>query len=558
MQTRGGILKTRLMFIVLACFVFLVYSPAQAAHDIKVTDPGYSAVVLAEDTPLSGCNGAVIGPDGAMYVVHTGNNCTTRIDLKTGKASTYVPQSTGTFITDDLTVDDKGNLYITGTTPIVGEVYKVDKNGVKTVIASGLKAPNGIQYNTKTGRLFMTECFQGNRVFELDPNGAKEPRLMIKENVIAVPEGFGFDQKTNDLIVPDLKSGKILRIHPDTAEIKTVAEGFVTPVALKVGPDNKAYIVEMVTGGVYRLGLDGKNKEKLAQIAPGLDNLAITKDGKLYVTSYWDATVYEVATDGSGMFKEMFPKGINQTLGIAAINGKVYIGDAIMIREVADGKYVKTKLNAWTHHGMPLTIGLAKGPGGQLIWPDAVNNAAAIGDPVSGKFQAIAGGLNRPFGPLVDGARVLICEYGAGKITEISLKDGAKKTLTEGLEGPLALAKIGNTLYVAEGRAGRVSQVDLATGKKQVFLTGLTGKPGALADDGAGNLLILDGAARRLIKVDPKTMAVSTVAENLPVTYSIVGSYPSVEFPPSMAVDGSGNIYMATAERGVIMLKKGK
>ena len=558
MKTRGNILKNRLVALSLAVLVFLVYSPVQAAQDIEVADPGYSAVVLADDTPMAGCNGAVIGSDGAMYVVHTGNNCTTRIDLKTGKASTYIPPSTGTYITDDVTADDKGNLYITGTTPIVGEVYKVDKDGVKTVIASGLKAPNGIQYNTKTGRLFITECFQGNRVFELDPSGAKEPRLMIKENVIAVPEGFGFDQKTNDLIVPDLKSGKILRIHPDTAKITTIAEGFVTPVALKVGPDNKAYIVELGTGAVYRLGLDGKNKEKLAQIAPGLDNLALTKDGKLYVTSYWDATVYEVATDGSGKFKAMFPKGINQPLGIAAINGKVYIGDAIMVREVADGKYAQTKLNAWAHHGMPLTIGLAKGPGGQLIWPDAVNNAVAIGDPVSGKFQAIAGGLNRPFGPLVDGARVFICEYGGGKITEISLKDGAKKTLTQGLEGPLALAKIGNTLYVAESKAGRVSKVDLATGKKQVFLTGLSGKPGALADDGEGNLLILEAAARQLIKVDPKTMAVSVVAKNLPITYSVVGSYPPVEFPPSLAVDEKGNIYMATAERGVVMLKKGK
>lgn len=558
MKEKGNVLKKLVKVLYLALCVVLVSSTVQAAQDIEVVDPGYSAVVLAEDTPLAGCNGAIVGQDGALYVVHTGNNSTTRIDLKTGKASTFVPPSTGTYITDDITADDKGNLYMTGTTPIVGEVYKVDKNGVKTVIASGLLAPNGIQYNVKNGRLFITECFQGNRMFELDPTGVKEPRLMIKENVIAVPEGFGFDQKTNDLIVPDLKSGKILRIHPDTAEIKTVAEGFVTPVALKVGPDNKAYIVELATGAVYRMSLDGKNKEKLAQISPGLDNLALTPDGKLYVTSYWDATVYEVATDGSGKFRALFPKGINQPLGLAAVNGKVYIGDAIMVRQVENGKYVKTKLNAWAHHGMPLTIGLAKGPAGQLIWPDAVNNAVAIGDPATGKFQPIAGGLNRPFGPLVDGGKVFICEYGNGKITEISLKDGAKKTLTEGLEGPLALAKIGDKLYVAEGRAGRISVVDPATGKKQVFLTGLSGKPGALADDGSGNLLVLDAAAHQLIKIDPKTMAVTTVAKNLPITYSIVGSYPSVEFPPSLDVDEKGNIYMATSERGVVMLKKGK
>ena len=107
----------------------------------------------------------------------------------------------GTFISDDITADNKGNLYITGMTPISGEVYRVDQSGMKTVIASGFKAPNGIQYNFKTGRLFMTECFQGNRVFELDPAGIKPPRLMIKENVIPIPEGFGFDQDGRILAV---------------------------------------------------------------------------------------------------------------------------------------------------------------------------------------------------------------------------------------------------------------------------------------------------------------------------------------------------------------------
>lgn len=65
---------------------------------------------------------------------------------------------------------------------------------------------------------------------------------------------------------------------PDTAEITTIAEKFITPVALKVGPDNMAYIVELATGGVYRLSLDGQKRDKLAQIMPGLDNLAITKE----------------------------------------------------------------------------------------------------------------------------------------------------------------------------------------------------------------------------------------------------------------------------------------
>lgn len=547
-----------IIFLIVLTWLF-ASSEAVLAAGPKVLDPSYKVVRLVKDTLFPGCNGATIGLDGALYVVHTATGQISRIDLKTMKVSRFVPPYAGTFITDDITSDDKGNFYATGTTPIVGEVYRIDKNGMKTVIAKGLKAPNGIQYNKNTGRLFCTECFQANRVFELDPTGAKEPKLLVKENTIPVPEGFGFDPETNDLIIPDMGTGKILRVNPDNGEIKTIAEKFSAPIALKVGPDKMAYFPEL-GGAVYRLSLDGQKREKLAQLPPGLDNLAITPDGRLFITSYWFATIYEVATDGSGKFKTLFPTGPNGVSGVLFKNGKLLISDAIMVRSVDKGKYVPTKLNAWAAHGMPLPLGLADGPGDQVFWPDPVNNAVAIGDPAKGEFKAIAGGLNRPMAVLMNPKepKVYVAEYAGGQVTEVSLADGAKKTLATGLEGPVGLAIIDNTLYVAETKAGRISRVDLADGKTEVFLSGLVGKVGALANDGKGNLLALDGASGRLFRINPKNLAVSVVAENIPVAYGLTGSYPPVEWPAVMTVNAKGNIYIPTADRGLIALEKKK
>jgi len=537
--------------------VFIFSQPVLAAGS-KVLDPHYKMVTLVKDTLFPGCNGATIGMDGALYVVHTGDGSTTRIDLKTMKATDFVPPYVGVFITDDITSDDKGNFYSTGTTSIVGEIFRIDKNGMKTVITRGIPGANGIQYNKRTGRLFISECFWGNRVFELDPTGVKEPRLLVKENVLMVPEGFDFDPDTNDLIIPDMGAGKIVRVHPDTGNITVIAEKFITPVALKVGPDKMAYIPELGTGAVYRLSLDGQKREKLAQLPPGLDNLAITPEGRLFITHYWDATVYEVATDGSGKFKALFPKGPNQINGILVKNGKILVSDAIMIRSVEKDHYVYTKLNAWAAHGMPLPLGLADGPGDQVFWPDSVNNAVAIGDPAKGEFKAVAGGLNRPMAVVMSKSepKIYVAEYGAGQITEVSLTDGAKKALATGLEGPLGLAIIDNTLYAAEAKAGRITKVDLTSGNKEVFLSGVVGKVGALANDGAGNLLALDGASGKLFRINPKNLAISPVAQNLPVGYSVIGSYPVVEFPLSMAVSPKGDIYIPTSHRGLIMLQK--
>ena len=548
----------RFFLIIMAVVCMLTFSGLALAAGITVLDQQYEAVVLAEDTPFAGCNGAVIGADGALYVVHTGNGMVTRIDLKTMKAAPAVAPYAGLFITDDITADDKGNLYITGTTPLVGEVYRVSPDGLKKVIARGLTAPNGIQYNPRTGRLFITECFQANRVFEIDPAGVKEPRLMIKENVIPVPEGFGFDLETNDLIVPDMGTGKILRIDPDTAEITTIAEKFVTPVALKVGPDNMAYIVELATGGVYRLSLDGQKRDKLAQIMPGLDNLAITPEGRLFVTSYWDATIFEVATDGSGKYKTLFPMGPNQLSGIALIGGKIFVADAIMIRSLEDGKYVKTKLNAWATHGMPLLLGVSSGPADQLIWPDGLDGAVAIGNPTTGEFKPVAGELNQPMAVIMDskGAKLYVAEYGNGQITEVSLTDGAKKVITGGLAGPIALTMVDGELYVAEAKAGRISKIDPATGEKDIFCVGVAGKPNAIGNDGNGSLLILDGAGQKLLRLDTRNMSLTLVAVDLPVGYSAVGGYPPIEFPWPMTVGSNGDIYLATMNRGMIKLQK--
>jgi sugar lactone lactonase YvrE len=187
-----------------------------------------------------------------------------------------------------------------------------------------------------------------------------------------------------------------------------------------------------------------------------------------------------------------------------------------------------------------------------------VNNAVAIGDPGKGEFKAVAGELKWPVAVLMSKSepKIYVAEYAAGQITEVSLTDGAKKALATGLEGPLALAIIDNTLYVAEGKPGRISKVDLANGDKEVFLAGVVGKVGALANDGAGNLLALDGGSGRLFRINPKNQVISKLAENLPVAYSSMGSYPTLEFPTAMAVCPKGDIYIPTMNRGLIMLKK--
>ena len=92
-----------------------------------------------------------------------------------------------------------------------------------------------------------------------------------------------------------------------------------------------------------------------------------------------------------------------------------------------------------------------------------------------------------------------------------------------------------------------------------MFLSSEVGKVGALAADGKGGLIAVDVIGRRVLHIDPKKLAITPIAEGLPVSYGVVGSGPAgVEFPTPLHVTADGDIYLGTSGRGVIQLKAGK
>src|SRR3954451_13492594 len=108
----------RYSWVTLVLVVISTLAP-EARAEIRVVDGHYQLVTLVRDTPFAAANGAAIGDDGALYITHTGDGTTTRIDLRTFTATEFVHPWAGTFAADDLTPDGKGGFFMTGTTPLV-------------------------------------------------------------------------------------------------------------------------------------------------------------------------------------------------------------------------------------------------------------------------------------------------------------------------------------------------------------------------------------------------------------------------------------------------------
>ncbi|MFX1281443.1 MAG: hypothetical protein ACFFA3_18995, partial [Promethearchaeota archaeon] len=469
-----------------------------------ILDRAYKKVTLVEPTPLRGCNGLIFGQDGALYVCQTSPNTISRITLykrHAPRVETFVGPHHGVITPDDITVDDKGNFY--ATSAIGGEVYKINSEGMKTVIAHGLNGPNGISFDEKSGRLFVSECFWGNYIWELDPEGIAPPRFV--SDALYVPEGF--DIRDGKLVIPDLGSYWIVEVDMDTGFITPiVTTGLITPVALKIGPDEYIYTVELATGAVKKISPDGSSIEVLTWLLPGVDNLAFGPDGYLYVSSYHDCTVWKVNPQ-TGDYSALFPMGINSVASIDVKDDDIYLCDSIMIRMIdEEGNLHKTGANAWlSPSGYPLPMTMTNGFGDYLITADFIDGVVVYVNPNDPEdWNYLAYPVSSPAGMEVDFASMMlyIAEYGLGQVIEVNLLNGVRRVLAGDLSGPIDVAIKSGTLYVAEALAGRITMIDIASGVKEIFLNGYVGKPKGLAWDANGNMLIVDTAKDELINVN--------------------------------------------------------
>jgi len=161
----------------------------------------------------------------------------------------------------------------------------------------------------------------------------------------------------------------------------------------------------------------------------------------------------------------------------------------------------------------------------RLVTPDGIINRFA-GDSFPGYFAegqaATTAEVHTPSDVLVDSSgNVYIADTTNAVV---------RKVTTDGVINLFA----GNLTTGSKGDNGAATSANLTT-------------PMALAMDGSGNLFIVDNGASRVRKVDSKGI-ITTVAGNGTAGFIGDGGNPvnaSLNYPTGIAVDGSGNIYIA-------------
>lgn len=477
---------------------------------IPAVAEGWRLERLTAASRLFGANGLRTGPDGRVYIAQVTGSQISALDLGSGALDTVSAKGGDIVAPDDLAFDSAGNLYATEV--MDGRVSVREAGGRTRVLRDDLPCANGITVHQD--RLFINECRDGGRLMELD-RGTGASRILLENlpspNAMEVgPDGL--------LYYPLMTANEIWRIDPAGGEPQRVAGDLGVPDAVKFDPDGYIVSTQVASGQVLRIDPRSGEKTVLAQLNPGLDNLALVGD-RLFASNF-TGEITEIL--GGGQTRTVLAGGLNWPLDLAVgDDGNLYVADGTYFYALGADGSLQTVGMLFTPGYPGFLRGLAPAGSGAFVVATSGGQIARY-RPSDGETDYLADGFDQLYGVAIGpGEEIVFAELGTGRVH--SLRSGQTEVLASGLQDPVGVAFDPNGRpLVAESGAGRVVRL---AGASETVVDGLQRPQGIAVAD--GQLYIVDAGAKDVVAVDLNTGSRNTIASGLPV-----GPPPGVEPKP--------------------------
>lgn len=506
----------------------------------------YRQEVVVAGSAFQGVHGLALDGKGHLLASNLLGQSVHSIDLSTGAVTTVEGPPLGG--ADDVTFGPDGSLYWTGY--FTGQLMRRSPEGTTRVIATNLPGLNSLAFR-RDGRFYVTQVGRGDALWEVDPDGNTPPRLILSG--LGTLNGFEFGPDDR-LYGPLLSKGQIARVDVDTGTLEVVAQGFGMPTAVNFDARREhLYVVDAVRGELVRVRLPTGDKELVAALATGLDNLTVGPDDQVYVSNMVDNDIH-VVNPADGSIRPVVASRLSVPSGLAVApedeDERLYVADVYALRRVGgrDGTMTQTTRVLSTPMTFPMHVSLGEA---HVVLSSAYLGNVQVLDRASGEVlrtipntNGVQGALELPDGTL------LLAEAATGRLVRVDTAEPAGVTvLTEGLEGPVGLvAETGAQepgVYVTEVRSGRVSRVRLRDGARSTVAEGLQAPEGiALHPD--GGLIVAEVGRQRLVRIAPATGRLAVLASGLRIGLPESEGLPPGYMPTGVAVGRSGTIYLSS------------
>ena len=503
----------------------------------------YEVTKLVPGSAFHGVHGLGIDKTGRLFAGSVAGAALYEVDRTGGTAKVSIPSPEG--MADDIAFAPDGTMAWTGF--LTGDLYARKGDGPVKKLASGLPGINSLAYR-KDGRLYATQVFLGDALYEIDTEGAKPPRKIMEKMGGLNGFEFGPDDK---LYGPLWFKGQVAKVDVDKGELTVVAGGFKVPAAVNFDSKGNLFVVDTALGQLVKVDPKSGSKQVAAQLKPSLDNLAIDDKDRIYVSNMADNGIQEVdpetgATKQVIIGKLALPGGI----GVVSDGGKdtIYVADVFAYRTV-DGATGEVSEPARMHaDGVTLEYPMsATANGDTVILSSWFTGTVQVIDRKTGKTIEMLHDFKAPHDAirLGDGS-LLVNELGSKSLLRVSGEHGEDRTVILGaLGGPVGLAAgAGGEVYLTEAITGQVSKVE-SNGEQTVIAKDLKMPEGiAVASD--GDLIVAEVGARRIVRIDPVKGTVTEIAGNLPIGLPAAPGGLPTNIPTGVGIGATGTIYFSS------------
>ncbi len=508
---------------------------------------------MASGSPFRGTNGLLFGPDGKLYVASVVTPVIAVFDPETGVIEERLGPEQGVKGPDDLAFGPDGSLYWTDI--LYGEVGRRTPDGASEVIATLGPGPNPITFSDD-GRLFVSQCFLDDRLWELDPDGAAEPRLVNGElgpgcglnGMDWGPDGY--------LYGPRWFRGEVARIDVDTGEVESVASGFGVPAAVKFDSTGTLHVLDTLAGEIVRV-TDGA-KQVVGRVQPSsADNLAFSDDDRLFVSSFADGFVVEVLDPDTN--RTLSPGGIIMPGGVALgeFGGteRLWLADFFSLRALdpATGAELDAERDVLgvSEIGSVITVHPHEDT---LILTTWFDNQVKIWNPAERAIEGRFEGFTAPLDALAYGDGIAVAELGSASVLHFDPESpDERSTIATDLGAPTGLATVGGDLYVTDRAGGRLLQIGAAgepLDAPRLVADGLEGPEGIdIGPD--GRIYLVEADAARVITIEPDSGAATVLAEGLEIHAPAQANFPESWIFNGIAA-GEGKVYVSGDRANVV------
>ena len=495
---------------------------------------------LATGANISGSNGLHFGPDGLLYVTSVVGSDLTIIDPNTGEEIKRYTAADGVIGPDDVAFASDGSFYWTSI--LTGEVAGFTPDGEKIVAAQLSPGSNPITFSNDD-RLFVSQCFLGTNLYEVDPAGVEDPRLIADD--LGPGCGLnGMDWGPDDrLYGPRWFTDEVVSFDVDSGERRVEANGFTTPAALKFDSRGVLHVLDTGTGELVRVEDDGN--EVVATLDPGLDNFAFDENDTPYVTSYTDGFVKRVNADGT--ITTLQPGGLIHPGGLAIIGDMVWVADGNALRgfdrQTGEARITRRIIVGVDKLGGAINM---SADDNALILTSWFDGGTRVWNPDTDEVVAHYPNQAGPTAAVAYAGGVAVAEHFQGTVTLYGAGDPVP--LATEMSAPTGLQVADDALYVSDRAAGEtyvIARGGEALPEPEMVATGLEAPEGFVVT--ADGIVVIEADAGRVTHVDSEG--------NRRVLAEIEGGSPSTPgLPPSqifngIAADQDGNLFI-TSETG--------